>query len=287
MGFVNFAEYRNVNSARITVNNAMIALLAGSRLASHTLTLTAGSDQLLPRIFPQVPNIQRFNLRTDGAKTLLDEADEHVAAVSVPYALSVHEDFVIVTLGMIRRYGTRVVVPGKRKLGPATMHETLFDSVGQPRPTTTLELFHVLREMRNSQIHEGGRANSRLVASLANLSGSGRKLWEQIVVDSPSDTVQGGRVVFSLGHMFLVFAVIKRLARDVNVALQSHWSRAQWAEILVRDFSEQTLNLKNSSSWRRSVVGYSRFEFGPLGLMPDEIETAARTSGHWTGPSWA
>lgn len=285
-GLVNFAEFKQVNDARVVTNNAMIALLAGSRLASHTLQLTSGSDQLLPTIFPSVANIDRFNLVTERAKALLDDADSHVAAVSVPYALSVHEDFVMVVIDMLRARGSLAEVPGKRKLGPATMHETVFKATGYVAPADSLEVFHILREMRNSQIHEGGRANVRLVRSIAHASVEASALWTKITGQSVSDVVSNGRVEFVLEHMFLVFAIAKALAREINFALQAHWTSDEWAMLLVRDYSAITTNTRNSSSWRRSLIGYARLEYGALSLAEASIEAAARERGEWTAHAW-
>jgi len=265
----------------------MIALLAGSRLASHTLTLTEGSDRFLPEIFPRVDDIDRFNLVTDRAKALLNDADQHVAAVSVPYGLSIHEDFVITVIEMLRSSGTQVPVPGKRKLGPATMHEALFNATGHSYSATSLELFHVLREMRNSQIHEGGRANPRLLKQLATMSANAAGLWQRIVLEPHTSAVAGGRVSFSVGHLYLVFAITKSLAREVNFALQAHWPRHVWGALLIRDYEVESSKARNSSSWRRSLVGFARLDYAPLGLRESEIEAAARASGAWTVPSWA
>lgn len=64
----------------------MPALLAGAQLASHLLVLTEGSDRLLPEVYPRVPHIGRFNLTSDAARRILDSADTHLGAMSVPYA---------------------------------------------------------------------------------------------------------------------------------------------------------------------------------------------------------
>ena len=86
---VQFAIYRQYNEARQGANNAMVSLLAGSALGAHTLKLTAGSDRLLPEIFPAVPHIKRFNLRPASAAEVLDAAGPHLATVTVPYAIAI------------------------------------------------------------------------------------------------------------------------------------------------------------------------------------------------------
>ena len=69
-----FPEYRAYVASRIEVNNAMMALLAGSRLAAHTLTLTVGSTATLSQLFPAVEHVGRFDLRSDSARQLLNDA---------------------------------------------------------------------------------------------------------------------------------------------------------------------------------------------------------------------
>ena len=56
MPLVKYAEYRRYIEQRKDANNAMMALLAGSKLAMHTLSLTAGSERRLSEIFPRVPH---------------------------------------------------------------------------------------------------------------------------------------------------------------------------------------------------------------------------------------
>lgn len=287
MALVNFEEFRLVTRARVTVNNAMVALLAGSRLASHTLQLTAGSEQLLPRIFPSVANIDRFNIVTENAKSRLDQADMHVVTVSVPYALSVHEDFVLEIVEMVRARGVAVEPPSGSRLGPATMHEALFSAIGHTAPPETLEVFHILREMRNSQIHAGGRASARLTARIEDSGPAAAQLWRSLAKQEPADALQDGRVAFALDHMFVVFAIIKRLGREVNLALQTHWSPDEWARLLVRDFQASTTRTKNSSAWRRGLIGFARVDYAALRLSEDVIERAARASNAWTAKAWS
>ena len=61
-----------------------MALLAGSHLANHTLNLTQGSDRPLSEIFPRVPHIERFNLKTETASALLADAEAHLSAMAIP-----------------------------------------------------------------------------------------------------------------------------------------------------------------------------------------------------------
>src|SRR5690606_22350707 len=96
-----YRAYRDYVDSRVEVDNAMMALLAGSRLASNTLQLTGGSKRTLAELFPAVEHIERFNLRNDSARELLLDADRHLTSVALPYALATHEDFVVSSLATL------------------------------------------------------------------------------------------------------------------------------------------------------------------------------------------
>jgi hypothetical protein len=85
---VKFPQYRQYLRQRQLVNSAVMALLAGSQLANHTLQLTRGSDRPLKEIFPSVPHIDRFNLKTDAASDLRSDAEAHLSAMAILYILT-------------------------------------------------------------------------------------------------------------------------------------------------------------------------------------------------------
>lgn len=150
-----FRKYRDYVANRIEVNNAMMALLAGSRLAAHTLSLTAGSTTTLAQVFPAVEHIERFNLRSDSARQLLADADQHIASVAIPYALATHEEFVLDMLEFLKAESRSLMTHGKQ-IKAWNMHSVLFETCGYAEPAEWMETFHVLREVRNSIIHAGG-----------------------------------------------------------------------------------------------------------------------------------
>lgn len=281
---VKFPLYRRFSAARISANNSMLALLAGSRLASHTLQLNLGSERLLPEIYPGVADIDRFNLVTGSARDLLNGADASLAAVAIPYALAVHEDFVVSAIDEVKTRGTTIPRVG-RGVNAGTMHETLFLALGTQEPAPYLEFFHVVREMRNSHVHEGGIPNARLIERLGALSAAAVSQWTRIALQQPSAIVHEGHIVFTLGHLIMAFAVIKQLARDVNTALLTHWSRSEWLTIAVSDYGTVAGSHHNSSGWRRGIAGFMRMNYAALGFSSIELEAESRRLELWTHPA--
>lgn len=263
-----------------------MALLAGSRLAAHTLKLTEGSKRLLPEIFPAVDHIERFSLRTESARELLVNADAHLGAVTLPYALAVHEDFVLTVLEMIKQAGIPLLSLGK-PIKAWNMHESLFRSLGMAMPIASLAHFHLLRHMRNALIHEGGVISQQLKDAINGMPGDAIVEWDRLTGRHPQDFILQGKVVCATGDIFASFAIVKRLGREINSALQKGLPRTVWAQIIVDHYLQSPASsgkTRNSDQWMRALWGYARSMYGPLGLLEGELEQAAANMGEWTRP---
>lgn len=281
-----FPAYRSYVDSRVEVNDAMMALLAGSKLAAHTLQLTVGSTSTLSQLFPAVPHIARFNLRSDAARSFLDNADYHVASVSIPYALATHEDFVMDMLDLLRDNEVPIKKEGNR-VRAWNMHTVLFKSCEVSEPDAWLQSFHVLREARNCITHAGGDADAKLDEAIAAMGADARLGWEEVNNGLPPESlIKDGRIVLTAELIFQSFAVTKRLGRDVNAALRAKLSESAWSKILVEDFASRTSKPKNSDQWRKSLMGYGRQSYAGLRLTSEHLEQAARELGLWTSARW-
>lgn len=288
MAEVLFPAYRAYSKSRVEVNDAMTALLVGSRLAAHTLSLTAGSSATLGQLFPAVEHVTRFNMRSDVARDYLNQADHHIASVAVPYALATHEDFVMGMIDLLTGEGRTIVKRDKGKQIKAwNMHAVLFDTCGEAEPEDWIQSFHVLREMRNCITHAGGGVDQKLRDCIGEMGTSARAGWQSINGGPPED-IEGpdGQLVLTTEHVFSAFAVTKRLGREINGLLAREFNADTWARIAVEDYQSQTTKLRNSSQWRRSLTGYVRQNYGTIRINEAQIEAAARYLGLWTLPSW-
>jgi hypothetical protein len=282
-----YRDYRNYVANRVDVNNAMMALLAGSRLAAHTLQLTAGSTATLAQLFPAVEHIDRFNLRSDSARQLLHDADAHIASVAIPYALATHEEFVTSALDFLEAEG-RSLVTGGNPIKAWNMHEVLFNTCRHTAPAEWMETFHTLREARNCIIHSGGSIGVRLNDAISAMGAESRAGWQRLNRgEAPEDLVKNGRMALTAEHVFTAFAVTKRLGREVNAALAGELDGSTWARLAVRDFAAETSKPRNSNVWRRSVLGFARYHYAGANLTEADIEKAARETGLWTASNWS
>ena len=291
---VYFPIYRRYKATRQQANNAMLSLLAGSALASHTLQLTEGSSRLLPEIFPAVPHIARFNLRPDAAAAVLRSAGPHLATVTVPYALAIHEDYVTQCIAWVRdqfNFRLPTAVSSDRTwgdIGASNMHEALESMLGQeylPNSSVDLELFHLYRLMRNCHIHDGGSASPALRNHVEELGTDAQTRFREITKRDVSTLLQGAQVEYSLLDVFSIFAVTKELGHGVNALLLAGLNREQWADTCVNDFHEQTTRYRNSDSWGRGLIGHAHDRYQAVGMSRRHIFESAFNKGLWPGPT--
>ncbi|MFC8247478.1 hypothetical protein [Streptomyces chartreusis] len=279
MSIVHFPEYRAYEQDRIRASDAMMALLAGSRLAENTLRLTDGSTRLLPEIFPAVPHIRRMNLTTASARTLLANAEQHLSAMAVPYALAIHEDFVQTCFGLLIKAG-QMTTREASDTNASSMHRAFEQKVGRQLPRESLEQFHLIRKMRNAVIHAGGKPNQGLVNASNNLSSSALAQWMKVAGEHPATRITlGVPVTFSHGELILTLAVTKRLAQEMNFSLRDSLPHAVWADVALEDFATEHPQLNHISQRKRKLTGFIRTYYQALNLTEAEVASAIQRAG--------
>lgn len=263
---VNFPAFRQHETARKEANSSIMALLVGSRMAAHLLGLTAGSQQLLPAIFPAVAHVGRFNLTPDKARQILLQADTHLGTMAVPYALAIHEDFLRSCLKLLSMTAD----------APAAQLHTIYAArTGGRFEDDALAQFHVIREMRNTVIHLGGRVDDRLIRCVEKLPPSAEVSWQALVGRSPRGLKLGGVVELGVGELFLTLAATKNLARQANRMLVSALTTAEWADLIVQDFRDNGPSDAQRPQRRRKLQGWRRFHYGPTTATDADLDDAA------------
>jgi len=273
MKIVRFAAYREYEHSRTEASNAMMALLAGAQLASHLLQLTEGSERLLPEVYPRVPHIGRFNLTSAAARHILESADTHLGAMSVPYALAIHEDFLKTCLTLLEQAGH--CRPGTADdLRLVQQHPEIECATGGTFDIDSLAQIDVLRRMRNCTIHSGGRANSSLVNAIAAWTPSAQAGWVRLARRNPQGLRVGDRVEFGHGELILALAVTKLLGREANQLLQPALPRTQWADLVLDDLLGDDPRALSGPDALRRARGLARFHYQPLSLTDAELQAA-------------
>lgn len=100
----------------------------------------------------------------------------------------------------------------------------------------------------------------------------------------PEQLVRDGRLALTAEHVFTAFAATKGISREINAVLASVIDTESWSRMAVADFVASTSKTKNSSRWRRGLVGFARMYYDGAGLAEARLENAARHLGVWTLP---
>lgn len=272
MAIVWYEDFRRHDERRIGANDSMMALLAGSKLAAHTLQLNQGSDHRLSELFPSVPHIRRLDITTESAQRILDDAEVQLGAMAVPYVFALHEDLIV---GM----GSLLLTEGlisKQRLGAlksSNMHACLEEVSNQNFSVALLDLFHLVRLSRNAHIHSGGRAEAPLANRITKVADSSFASWKAFTGESFPHYSVGDAVRLGLPELIGSLAVTKRLAEEANHFLQSTISRATWADMVVAEWRREP-SPGNPAQTLRKVRGVARHRFAALSLTEDELKQA-------------
>ncbi|MCK2236410.1 MULTISPECIES: hypothetical protein [unclassified Crossiella] len=247
-----------------------MGLLVGAKIAANFLSLTDGSKHLLPTIFPAVEHVGRFNLTSAAARDVLIQADQHLGMMAVPYALALHED-------LLRSCIT--LAGGTAPQSVKHLHRALETCTGGTFRADPLAQFHVLREMRNSVIHNGGVIDQRVPDCAGALSPMAAADWKRIVGRSPVNLAVGVRIELGVGEMFMALATTKNVAKDANRMLTAALPSARWAQLIVADYLAHGPPAKNAAERHRKLRGWARFHYTATGVSETELVTAAHAAG--------
>ncbi|WP_405062994.1 hypothetical protein OG474_15515 [Kribbella sp. NBC_01505] len=253
-----------------------MGLLAGAQLASHLLQLTEGSERLLPEVFPRVAHIGRFNLTTEEARSILNAADTHLGAMSVPYSLALHEDYLKTCLDLLARGGCCTSAQAERAKGRlALQHRGIEAATGGAFQLDGLAQIDTLRLMRNCMIHDGGRASSALVSTVQSWTSTTESAWVKLARRTLRNLRVGDSVRFGHAELILSLAVTKALARQANVLLQGALPRPLWADLVLEDLRQTDPGFAGDGiQLLRKLRGMARFNYGPIKLAETDLTAA-------------
>ncbi|WP_131803995.1 hypothetical protein [Pseudofrankia sp. BMG5.36] len=253
---VRFERYRTHLDELEKANNAIMALLVGAQLSVNTLKMTLGSTARIPQIFPNVEHITRINLTPGQATSILASAETHLAMMAIPYVVALHEDLTQSALQLVHAAGL-----GSKKqtvgLKLAEMHNFFADQTSAFNPST-LALFSLIRRVRNCIIHDAGICDAAVRTYWEGLKDDDKKMWSSYV-GSVAVFDPGKRIPLGHREIIITLFVVRRLAEDINVALQELLPPLAWADILIDDFiSEHGKLPSNRDEWTRKIYGYGR-----------------------------
>lgn len=270
---VKFKAFRELERRRVQASDTVWAVLVGSKLATSTLTGEPNQKALLADQYPTIPHVRRMNQRLDRASSLLDAAEAELCTMALNFTFGLHEEFLRACLRFLAPQGL-ITLSRIERLNAVELHETVEDKTGTPLNADALALFHLVRHIRNAHTHAAGLVRGTLVDYFNGLTQAQRALWEAVTSEPFRVPTVGDSAAVGVNGLVGSLAIQKRLAYDVNVALQNVVPRARWADIAAEEyFSESGKSLKDPTAVR-SLRGYARPSFGALGFSDLELAEA-------------
>lgn len=257
----------------------MMALLAGSQLAINTLRLTEGSELQLSKIYPRVDHIRRFDLRSDLASTILQQAEFHLAVMAVPYVLALHEDYMQHCLAMLVH--ARVIGRSRaRNVSAKRIHQIIADETAMSFDQDDISTFQLLRCLRNAFIHSGGVAGSELVEVRRQLTSAAEAKWKKMTGATLPSIAIGDTLRLGQGELIICLAVTKSLMKCANEILQYQVPLESWADRVIADALAQGVGHRGNPGQRfRKFRAVANNYYRVLGLEDADLVAAGSRAG--------
>lgn len=279
MAEVKFPAYRQYLEQRQMVNSAVMALLAGSQLAMNTLQLVEGSDRTMTEIFPRVPHIERFNLKTEQAGALLNDAEAHLSAMAIPYIFTIHESLFETFESMLTASGIRV--PRKKQnTSPVWIVKNYWQDAGRQLEESSWLVYKLLAELRHDIIHRAGVIGQKLVDAAGAMSPEAISLWERMAGKPFPSFVLRDKHVLDHADMVVCLAVVKFLAKEGNELMQICYPRKLWLRDFVQDVNATRRLVGNPAQKARKARSFARQNYVPLNFELSEIGQEIKVQGN-------
>lgn len=274
---VSFPAYRLHEDGRVEANDAMVALLVGARLSNHMLSLMEGSSSYLTEVFPQLPGVTRLHVTIPRARSLLENSERHLALMAIPYSVSIHEDYLNRCVDMMcvaKGDPPSGVSFHKRKL--RNIYTTL-EELGLPAVSVgDGHLFELVRRIRNQIVHEGTLVGD-VLGHYQSEPGIGQA-WRVLAKRDLNKSEDGQYLRIEASELFGCLAILKKLADQLNVSLQSTLNPNAWVTIAVGAFLQE-MKPGNPNQMARRLLGYVRHNYGALALPEGLVVSEAVNQG--------
>lgn len=258
----------------------MMALMIGSRLASHLLAANMGSKTYLPDIYPAVPGISRMNRTVSESSRLLLDAENHLAAMAIPHVQGTFESLVDSVVTLLIKDGKTQPTLSDRKRGLMGKLKYVACQTNMTFDAGDLQLIDLVRCIRNCIIHNGSRPDERLTNVWNNLSQSAVSQW--IKITGRELPIHNNRIKVKGPELVATLAIAKHMAREASDYVAKELKPSTWSVVIVEDFLsnyEKTIPT-DSAQLRKKVFGWSRMYYQSAGIQDTCLEAELLKQGY-------
>ncbi|WP_158715760.1 MULTISPECIES: hypothetical protein [Streptomyces] len=266
---IQYSAFRTWQAMQKRSNNSILALSVGAHHIQQDMNQAPDPKIRASTLLNAVPQTERLDITAVDAAKIFGSAAADMAILAIPQVMALHIELCVGTIVECQRFPpliTKQSAPGGWSV-PA-LHETLRFGKAE---TVADELLGFCLTWRNAMMHGAGKVNKKLVNRWNRLSPAAVARWESLAGRPFTYTKVDMPPTLGWPEIMATLAVTKESAYEINGRVRGALTRAQWAEVIARDYRDAT------------VVGRRRFNAAPAGhglTGPDLDRVVQRLQGH-------
>ncbi|WP_411095977.1 hypothetical protein [Streptomyces sp. 020-2-3H-GM] len=267
---IQYSAFRTWQAMQKRSNNSILALSVGANHARREMALAPDPEIRARMLLNAVPLTERLDVTAAEATNIFESAATDMAFLAIPHVMALHIELCVGTIVECQHFPGRIKQHKQEPgwWGVSLLHKTL--RFGQHK-TTADHLLDFISMLRNRMMHGAGKVDNDLVQAWKDLPPAAKTRWESLTGRPFTYTKIDMPPTLGWPEIMATLAVTKESAYEINGRVRGALTRAQWAEVIARDYRDAT------------VVGRRRFNAAPAGrgVAGHEVDRVVqRLQGH-------
>ncbi|WP_330449762.1 hypothetical protein [Streptomyces anulatus] len=266
---IQYSAFRTWQAMHKRSNNSILALSVGAYHIQKEMNQAPDPKIRASTLLNAVPQTERLDVTVADATKIFGSAAADMAVLAIPQVMALHIELCVGTIKECQRFPALI----NKRSDPSdwsvpTLHETLRFGKAE---TVADELLGFCLKWRNAMMHGAGKVNRKLINRWNRLSPAAVARWESLAGRPFTYTKVDMPPTLGWPEIMATLAVTKESAYEINGRVRGTLTRAQWAEVIARDYRDST------------AVGRRRFNAAPAGhgAAGHEVDRAVqRLQGH-------
>ncbi len=267
---IQYRAFRTWQAMQKRSNNSILALSVGANHARREMDQAPDSEVRARTLLNAVPLTERLDVTAAEATKIFESAATDMAFLAIPQVMAIHIELCVSTIVECQRFPGLV----KEQRGEPNWWSTelLRKAIRFREAMTTADhLLAFCLKLRNTMMHGAGKVDEDLEKVWKNLPPAAKARWQSLAARPFTYTKVGVLPTLGWPEIMATLAVTKESAYEINGRVGRALTRAQWAEVIARDYRDAT------------TVGRRRFNAAPAGhggAGPELDRVVQRLQGH-------
>ncbi|MFD3976926.1 hypothetical protein [Streptomyces cyaneofuscatus] len=267
---IQYSAFRTWQAMQKRSNNSILALSVGAKHARREMGQAPDPEIKARMLLNAVPLTERLDVTAAEAKRIFESAATDMAFLAIPQVVALHIELCVETIVECQYFAGRIKQHDKEPgwWSVPLLHKTV--RFGEHK-TAAGHLLDFVLKLRNTMMHGAGKVDEELEKVWKNLPPAAKARWHSLAGRPFTYTKVGVLPTLGWPEIMATLAVTKESAHEMNGRVRRALTRAQWAEVIARDYRDST------------TVGRRRFNAAPAGhgvAGPELDRVVQRLQGH-------